>query len=156
MTVDQPEPVEGVLEELDGAAHPDQLPLNLQVTRAMSGPLPSPELLAQYDQVMPGLAERIVSMAEREQVHRHTIDHLEVEQPHRLARTGQRLAFGVTAMVLAVATVLAILGHATVAAIIAGLDVVTLAGLFLYSQKSGYEPLSEADVSGGEGDAAAD
>lgn len=137
MTVDQPEPVEGELEELDGAAHPDQLPLNIRLTtEAMAGPLPSPTLLAQYDQVMPGLAERIVSMAEREQAHRHAIDHLEVEQPYRIARTGQRLAFSVTAMVLGVAVLLAILGHVTLAAIIAGIDVVTLAGLFLYSRRS--------------------
>jgi uncharacterized membrane protein len=29
------------------------------------GPLPSPEVLAQYEKTMPGLADRIVKMAER-------------------------------------------------------------------------------------------
>lgn len=34
---------------------------------AFSGPLPPPEALAEYEKVCPGLAERIVVMAEREQ-----------------------------------------------------------------------------------------
>ena len=37
------------------------------VERRVSGPLPAPELLAGYDQVQAGFAERIVAMAEREQ-----------------------------------------------------------------------------------------
>ena len=44
--------------------------LLLSITRRWSGPLPSPEHLADYENVLPGLAGRIVSMAEREQEHR--------------------------------------------------------------------------------------
>ena len=36
-----------------------------------SGPLPPPEDLARYDQVVPGAAERIIKMAENEMMHRH-------------------------------------------------------------------------------------
>lgn len=39
-----------------------------------SGPLPRPEDLAKYDQVVPGSAERIIAMAEREMAHRHEGD----------------------------------------------------------------------------------
>jgi len=44
-----------------------------QLVKAESfrGPLPPPRYLAQYDKVIPGLAERIVRMAEAEQGHRH-------------------------------------------------------------------------------------
>lgn len=38
---------------------------------ATSGPIPSADQLRQYDGVLPGLAERIVSMAEKEQQRRH-------------------------------------------------------------------------------------
>ena len=38
------------------------------------GPLPHPDILRLYDSVVPGLAERIVKMAEREQAHRHEMD----------------------------------------------------------------------------------
>lgn len=40
-----------------------------QVTQ--SGPVPPAEEMARYEQVIPGSAERIIAMAELEQVHRH-------------------------------------------------------------------------------------
>lgn len=36
----------------------------------IEGPIPSPDTLFQYDQLLPGTADRIVAMAEREQAHR--------------------------------------------------------------------------------------
>lgn len=41
---------------------------------SMTGPLPPPSILAGYEQVLSGAAERIVSMAEKEQDHRHSFD----------------------------------------------------------------------------------
>lgn len=42
------------------------------VTQAIfSGPLPPPALLAHYEQTLPGLADRIATMAEKEQKVRH-------------------------------------------------------------------------------------
>ena len=37
------------------------------------GPLPPPSVLAQYEKVSPGTAERIISIAEKEQQHRHAM-----------------------------------------------------------------------------------
>ncbi len=42
-------------------------------TRMHSGPLPDPQTLEQYNQILPGAADRIIGMAEREQAHRHII-----------------------------------------------------------------------------------
>ena len=39
--------------------------------RTFSGPLPHPEDLAKYDQIVPGAADRIIKMAENEMRHRH-------------------------------------------------------------------------------------
>jgi uncharacterized membrane protein len=36
-----------------------------------SGPMPHPAMLAEYEKVQPGLADRIVAMAEKEQAHHH-------------------------------------------------------------------------------------
>jgi uncharacterized membrane protein len=61
-----------------------------------SGPLPPPATLYQYEQVQPGLAERIVAMAETvatgEIKTRDRLARAEIEQ----ARTGQALAFVLT------------------------------------------------------------
>lgn len=39
-----------------------------------SGPLPDPLTLQQYNEIVPGAAERILQMAEKEQLNRHQID----------------------------------------------------------------------------------
>jgi uncharacterized membrane protein len=67
--------------ELDAPSNPQQQYLELQFAQVTVGPLPSPVLLEQYDQVLPGLAETIVRMAEREQAHRHEMDRIEVGAP---------------------------------------------------------------------------
>lgn len=45
-----------------------------QSVMAYSGPIPPPESLEKYNDIVPGAAERIIGMAEKEQVHRHTIE----------------------------------------------------------------------------------
>lgn len=47
-----------------GELFPGQIRVSESST--FSGPLPPPDLLAEYDQVLPGLADRIVAMAEKE------------------------------------------------------------------------------------------
>lgn len=39
-----------------------------------SGPLPTPDVLKEYDNALPGADERIMIMAEKEQAHRHNFD----------------------------------------------------------------------------------
>ncbi len=46
----------------------------VEVLQGFAGPLPAPEILAAYDEVLPGLAERIVRLTEREQQHRHELE----------------------------------------------------------------------------------
>lgn len=43
-----------------------------------SGPLPSPQDLAEYERSLPGAAERIIAMAERQQNHRIECEKLEL------------------------------------------------------------------------------
>lgn len=44
-----------------------------------SGPLPPPSLLADFEKVLPGSAERIFQYSEREQQHRHEMDRVQVK-----------------------------------------------------------------------------
>lgn len=44
-----------------------------------SGPLPPPSFLNQFEQIVPGSAERIIQYSEREQAHRHKIEDLQTE-----------------------------------------------------------------------------
>lgn len=65
---------------------------------AHSGPLPAPEVLAGYDRILPGAAERILQMAEKEQNARIALDQaqLEADVEHRaeMARMQKRVHTG--------------------------------------------------------------
>ena len=54
---------------------------------AYAGPLPTPQTLAAFEDYIPGSAERILTMAESEQQHRHVIEFTHLE----LARESQKL-----------------------------------------------------------------
>ena len=87
---------------------------SLVETAASSRPLPPPAMYRAYDEVLPGSAERILRMAEREQDHRIEWERDTLRQvPHQ-----HRLGTLVALSSLAVAGVLAMYGHAWVAGII--------------------------------------
>jgi uncharacterized membrane protein len=75
-------------------AHPtvEQLTITQQAT-AFSGPLPPPESLAEYEQISPGFADRIVTMAEKEQIHRHESETGRWDVHKKLLTRGQVFAF---------------------------------------------------------------
>ena len=45
-----------------------------EIRSVFSGPMPPPDLLRQYEEIIPGSAERLLAMAEREARHRHTME----------------------------------------------------------------------------------
>ena len=63
------------------------------------GPLPAPEELHAYNQLVPGAAERIIAMAEREQATRHNSDDLaqraDIRHRDELVKSQQANARGV-------------------------------------------------------------
>jgi uncharacterized membrane protein len=97
--------------ELATSAVTQQLIFNAAFTQQQSnGPIPPPEMLRQYDAALPGLAARIVEMAEAEAAHRRQIETKTVDtQVSDLARFRQNellgqvfgLAIGVVALTCA-------------------------------------------------------
>ena len=45
-----------------------------EVSQSFSGPLPPPEILRKFDEVVPGAAERIIKMAEDQSIHRKELE----------------------------------------------------------------------------------
>lgn len=68
--------------------------------RQFSGPLPPPSMLEAYDKVVPGAAERILTMAESEAKHRHNIENSLIKAESREIHLGQifALIIGLTAI----------------------------------------------------------
>lgn len=65
---------------------------------AYQGPLPHPDLLVKYEEIIPGSAERILSMAEKEQQHRHQLENEVIKK--EIAQKGKGLNFGFTLALL--------------------------------------------------------
>ena len=84
-----------------------------------SGPLPHPEILAGYEDIVPGAADRILKMAEKEANHRHQIDNICVKADSRDSLLGIICAFCI-GMACIVGGVYIILKTPTVAGSVAG------------------------------------
>jgi uncharacterized membrane protein len=117
--------------------------ISSQVT-SHSGPLPDPKTLSDYDTALPGLAERIVKLAEDEVKHRHDIDN-EILKLHDNAlrkdseerRFGQLCGFGIGCISLIVSTIAIALHAETAAIVIGGTTVVGLVTVFVTGKWKG-------------------
>lgn len=76
----------------------------MSLSTSYSGPLPHPEILAGYENVLHGAAERIISMAEKEQEHRFSVDEYCLKTDSRDSLLGIMFAFllGVSALIAGV------------------------------------------------------
>ena len=59
-----------------------QVVLEAAMQVSFSGPLPPPEMLADYEKVLPGAADRIISLAENEQQLRGRDDEQKIRRDH--------------------------------------------------------------------------
>ncbi len=111
--------------------HPEIVAQLIQQRTYFSGPIPEPDTLARYNDVMPGLGERIVAMAEREQTHRHDVD----DKLIRVFSRGQWLGFTLGLVALLAGGYLSILGHEGfgIAAFIG--SVAVIAGSLLFGRR---------------------
>jgi len=109
---------------------PSSLPINSRKIRKVSmssGPIPSPQRLAEYKAISSDLPERIIAMAEKEQAHRHMRDNglLDLERENfttmnkdmkysfTLATGGMVFAFIITCVVVFLGYRLIVAGHDT-------------------------------------------
>lgn len=91
------------------------------VTQA--GPLPTPDVLAGYEAVSEGAADRIIAMAEVEQRQRHENTARTLEAAIVLARRGQIAGVVLGLAGFAAATALGVYGQPWAAAVVAAVDV---------------------------------
>src|SRR5437016_10685078 len=110
---------------------------------SFSGPPPPREVLAKYNQAMPGLAERIISMAEQQGRHRQEIEKTVINSNAFVQKVGPFLGF-IVAMTAVIGGIVLILkgkdGYG-LAAIITALA--SLAGVFIYGKKQQRKNLDE-------------
>lgn len=100
-----------------------------------SGPLPPPEILRRYNETVPGCAERIIAMAERQGAHRQGLESKVINSNIINERMGMLLGFALCVAALSAGTYLILQGKdATgIAAIIIALA--SPAAVFIYGKR---------------------
>lgn len=94
-----------------------------------SGPLPSPDTLEKYEQVLPGLADRIVSTAEGESSHRRNMETKQQQSTHRFQAIGQ-----LSGIAIVFATLALVFFEKTGATTVASTALLSLAGVFVFAK----------------------
>jgi uncharacterized membrane protein len=118
---------------------PDQHKSNAVVLRqsqSFSGPLPPPEMLRKFDEVVPGAAERIIKMAEEQSAHRKDLEKKVIESDISRSKWGQVLGFIIAVAGLAFSALIAIYGSAIAGGIIGIGTLASLVGVFMYGSSS--------------------
>ncbi|MEO7142948.1 MAG: DUF2335 domain-containing protein [Bryobacteraceae bacterium] len=105
---------------------------------SFAGPLPPPSILASYDAVCPGSAERILAMAERQSAHRQELERIytnaNVEEMHlgfREAQRGQVFAFLISVAFLAVGAYVSVHGQPWIGVVLGGMGLTSIAASFI-------------------------
>ena len=108
-----------------------------------SGPLPPPEALQKYDQILPGAADRIIRMAESQHQHRQKLEKTVVESNAFSQKVGLILGFVIAMTAIVGGIWLAREGKSGsgVTAIIAALA--ALVGVFVYGKIEQRRELAE-------------
>lgn len=98
-------------------------------------PLPTPEMLRQFNEIIPDGAQRIMLMAEQEGVHTRHVQKVAVWGTFIGQTLGQIFAFSVAGGCIYAAFLLAMAGHTGVAGILGGGTVTTVVLAFLQGRK---------------------
>jgi uncharacterized membrane protein len=118
-----------------------------------AGPIPAPEILEHYNAIVPGSADIIISVFDRQASHRQALEVRSVEiqaeslrehfelmrasqkSDYRLAMCGQISAFLITMSFLFGSVYCIVSGFPTSGTILGGLSLTTLVGIFIYGSR---------------------
>ncbi len=109
---------------------------SVSVTMMHSGPLPDPQTLSSYNQLIPEGADRIMKMAEKQQEHRMKIERTAIGRQTFQSFMGQIFGFLIGLSGIGSGTFLAYNGFTTVGTVIAGGTVVSLVSVFVIGRNS--------------------
>jgi uncharacterized membrane protein len=105
-----------------------------QISRTFSGPLPPPEILQRYNEIVPGAADRIIKMAESQHCHRQALEKSVVASNVFSQKLGLGFGFVIAITAIGGGIWLSAIGKSGVGltAIIGAL--VALVGVFVYGK----------------------
>ena len=115
-------------------ALPDNVKLLVRQAASYSGPLPPPSMYREYEEVLPGAADRILTMAEKDQDGRQKWEQQALDNADRGLWRGQCYGFIIALVSVSASVYLAAQGHGAtlaVAVLLGGGGIAGLLGSFI-------------------------
>ena len=100
-----------------------------------TAPLPLPSELAGYEEILPGAAERIFTMAEKQSNHRRQLEVTALSFEGRNSLLGIIAAWFLGTLGLLIGGICIYTGHDAAGAAIGGISLVSLVGTFIYGTR---------------------
>jgi uncharacterized membrane protein len=119
------------------------LSITIREASTFSGPIPPPELLKGYNEIITNGAERILIMAENQSTHRIQLENHAIRDELKQSKLGQIFGFILGLVGMGLATTLAILGHEAIAGIFGTTTIIGLVTVFVLGKKMQQKDLSE-------------
>lgn len=115
------------------------------ISRVHSGPLPAPQTLKEYGDVVQSAPERIIQQFELQANHRRQLEDKVITAQLKESGVGQWMGFIICFLFLGVSAALILSGHDVSGTILGTVDIVALVSLFVLGKRSQKEDLSEKD-----------
>ncbi len=106
--------------------------VGIRLEQSFSGPIPPPDILMRYNDIVPGAAERIIKMAEEQSVHRKELEKKVIDSDISRSRWGQILGFFIAIVGLMVSGWISTYGNAVAGGFIGVGTLASLVGVFMY------------------------
>lgn len=129
---DLSEPIQMILDSVPEQKREVVKSALMVMTELYSGPIPPPRAMKEYETILPGAADRIISMAEKQQMHRMELEKQAITSQSKVTSRGQIFGFIVFIVCILVSILLvAVWNMKTTAAVILTVIIVALVALFL-------------------------
>ena len=110
---------------------------------AFFGPIPPPKAMAEYEALLPGSADRILSMAEKQQEHRISLEKLAVSSDLSQNKRGQMFGFIVFLIALAAGILFAFKGWVPLATTFLTGTMVSIIAIFVLGRRDANRDLAD-------------
>ena len=118
----------------------------VEVSILRSGPLPPPDELERYAQIIPNGGDRIMKQVEAQTAHRIEIEKMVISRQQKQTEIGQLFAFIIAITAIVAGAWLGAVGQPWLGGVIAGTTVVSLVATFLSGKSVMKKNLQEKDA----------
>ena len=101
-----------------------------------TGPLPPPQLLKEYDNIVPGAAKIIIDTAEKQSTHRQELEKKVIDSDINNSKLGLIFGFIIGIVGIIVGAIIIAIGQIVAGSVISGVTLVSLVGTFVYGSQN--------------------